>query len=101
MAFSFDKVDLPYRLMAISRGRIAILGHPLYRILRLLEEQHLWYRIDRDRVDSIRLSVTAVGERLEIDVFEDEHVEFSRFKGDEAVNSDSVELDEILHQLCR
>ena len=101
MVFSFDKVELPCRLMAITRGRIAILGHPLYRILRLLEEQRLWYRIDRDRTDSIRLSVTSVGERLEIDVFEDEHVEFSRFKGDEAVNSNSVELYEIIHQFYR
>lgn len=42
------------------------------------------------------ISVTVVGERLEIDVFEDGHVEFSRFMGDETVESDGNQLDQLI-----
>ncbi len=44
------------------------------------------------------VAVTVVGERLEIDVFEDGHVEFSRFRGDEGVESDAGRLDQIIRQ---
>jgi hypothetical protein len=57
----------------------------VFRTIRLLEDAQLHYRIDRSRPDSIRLSVTMVGQRLEIDVFEDDHIEVSRFIGDEAI----------------
>ncbi|WP_019905788.1 hypothetical protein [Methylobacterium sp. 77] len=75
------------------------LSHPLYRILRLLEAQRLWFRVDRHRDDSVMISVTVVGERVEIDVFEDGHVEFSRFKGNEDVDSDEAELATVIRQL--
>jgi hypothetical protein len=39
--------------------------------------------IERTRPDSIRLSVTMVGERVEIDIFEDNDLEISRFRGGE------------------
>jgi len=45
------------------------------------------------------ITVTAVGERLEIDVFEDRHIEFSRFKGNESVESDADQLDRVVRQL--
>lgn len=81
----------------LASGSIA-LSHALYRILRLLDEQRLWYRVDRHREDSVMIAVTVVGERLEIDVFEDGHVEFSRFLGDEGVESDAGLLDRIIRQ---
>ena len=74
------------------------MGHTLYSLLRLLDEQRLWYRIDRHRSESVMITVTIVGERLEIDVFEDGHVEFSRFRGNEDVESDADELDQIIRQ---
>jgi hypothetical protein len=74
------------------------LTHPLYRILRLLEEQGLWFRVDRQRDDTVMITVTLVGERLEIDVFEDGHVEFSRFKGTEDLESDQDALNELIRQ---
>lgn len=74
------------------------LSHALYRILGSLDEQRLWYRIDRHRADTVMITVTVVGERLEIDVFEDGHVEFSRFKGDEGVESDPDQLDRTIRQ---
>jgi hypothetical protein len=51
----------------------------------MLEEARLHFVIERTRPDSIRLSVTMVGERVEIDIFEDNHLEISRFLGDEKV----------------
>jgi len=74
------------------------LSHPLYQILRLLEEQRLWFRVDRHRDDSVMITVTIVGERLEIDVFEDGHIEFSRFKGNEDIESAQMLLNAIIRQ---
>jgi hypothetical protein len=44
------------------------------------------------------VAVTVVGERLEINVFEDGHVEFSRFRGDEGVEPDADQLVRIIRQ---
>ncbi|WP_020184360.1 hypothetical protein [Methylopila sp. 73B] len=70
--------------------------HPLYRLLRRLEEGSFPFRLDRHRDDTVLVSVTLVGGRLEIDVFEDGHLEFARFVGDESVDSDPARIDEIL-----
>jgi len=55
----------------------------VFKTIRMLEEARLHFFIERTRPDSIRLSVTMVGERVEIDIFEDDHLEISRFFGDE------------------
>jgi hypothetical protein len=55
----------------------------VFKTMRMLEEARLHFFIERTRPDSIRLSVTMVGERVEIDVFEDNHLEISRFFGEE------------------
>ncbi len=57
----------------------------IFETIRLLEEKHLHFFIERTREDTIRLSVTLVGERIEIDIFEDNHLEISRFHGDEDI----------------
>jgi hypothetical protein len=57
----------------------------VFDTIRLVESAGLHYFIARTRPDSIRLSVTMVGERIEIDIFEDDHLEISRFHGDERV----------------
>jgi hypothetical protein len=57
----------------------------VFKTMRMLEEARLHFVIERTRPDSIRLSVTMVGERVEIDIFEDNHLEISRFLGDEKV----------------
>ncbi len=63
----------------------------LFKTMRMLEEARLHFFIERTRPDAIRLSVTMVGERIEIDVFEDNHLEISRFFGDEQVEG-GIEL---------
>ena len=57
----------------------------VFETIRLLEAAKLNFRIERTRPDIIRLSVSLVGERVEIDIFEDDHLEISRFRGDESV----------------
>jgi hypothetical protein len=57
----------------------------VFETIRMLEKARLHFSIERTRPDSIRLSVTMVGERVEIDIFEDNHLEISRFHGDESV----------------
>lgn len=59
---------------------------PLFAICRMLEAAGLHFFIERERgSDSILLTATFVGERVEIDVFEDGRIEISRFRGDESV----------------
>ena len=51
----------------------------VFKTMRMLEEARLHFFIERTRPDSIRLSVTMVAERVEIDAFEDDHLEFRAF----------------------
>jgi hypothetical protein len=44
----------------------------------------------------VRLNVTLVAERIEIDIFEDDHLEISRFRGDESVEGCEELLTQIL-----
>lgn len=61
------------------------MNHPLYELLRRLDEAHFHYTLNRHRDDTILVKVDFVGERVEIDVFEDGHLEVSRFLGTEEV----------------
>lgn len=70
--------------------------HELYRVIRLLERERVHYRLDRHRDDSIMITATLVGERIEIDVFEDGHVEYSRFRGNEDVENEIPLLEALL-----
>ena len=68
----------------------------VFRTIRMLEEARVHYFIERTRSDSLRLSVTMVGQRVEIDIFEDNHLEISRFFGDEKVEGGSELLEQLL-----
>ncbi len=67
-----------------------------FNILRALEQARLHFYMERTRPDTVRLNVTLVGERIEIDVFEDGHLEISRFRGDESVEGGEELLMQIL-----
>jgi hypothetical protein len=58
---------------------------PIFRILRLFDEAGIRYFLSRYREDTIDIHATLVGERIELSVFEDGHVEMSRFVGNEDV----------------
>lgn len=53
-----------------------------------LKKRSIHYRLDHMRHDSIMVSFTLVGMRIELDFFDD-HVEFSFFKGSEEVETDA------------
>lgn len=74
------------------------MSHEIYRMIQLLEEAKIHFRLGRRRDDGIMITATMVGERVEIDVFEDGHVEYSRFRGDEAVQEDIPALEALVRQ---
>jgi hypothetical protein len=57
----------------------------IFETIKALEAARLHFFIERNRPDTIALTVTLVGERIEIDIFEDDHLEISRFRGDESI----------------
>jgi hypothetical protein len=50
----------------------------VFEVLKRLDDAKVHYFIGRYRSDTIDITATVVGERLEITVFEDDHVEISR-----------------------
>lgn len=71
-------------------------SHPLYDLLRKLEDVHIHYTLGRHREDTIMVTLTLVGERVEADVFDDGHMEVSRFPGSEDVGGGQELVDEII-----
>jgi len=61
------------------------MSHPLYDLLRRLDETKIHYTLSRERDDAVLVTVHIVGERIEVDVFNDGHMEVSRFLGTEDV----------------
>ena len=68
----------------------------VFDTIRLLEKAHIHFYIMRDRPDALTFVATIVGERVEIDVFEDNHIEISRFRGDESIEGGSELLLQIV-----
>ncbi|MDR8094452.1 hypothetical protein [Burkholderia cenocepacia] len=64
------------------------MAHVLYELLSDLDGRRLFYTLGRHRPDTILISITVPGEHIEIDVFDDGHLEMSRFSGDESVIDD-------------
>lgn len=67
----------------------------LLSFLEFLVEKNISYNISHQREDSIMVSLTLVGMRVEVDFFVD-HIEFSYFKGNEDVISDEKRLFELI-----
>lgn len=70
--------------------------HPLYSLLSHLEGAKIHYTLGRHRPDTVLVTLTLVGERVEIDVFEDGHMEVSRFKGNEGIVGDFDLVSQII-----
>ncbi|GJE39824.1 hypothetical protein [Methylobacterium persicinum] len=69
----------------------------IFHVLQILEERRIHLRLARDRPDTIRVDATLCGLRLEIDCFEDGHIEISTFKGTEDIDGGYDELTKILN----
>lgn len=61
------------------------MSHPLFNLLQRLEAAKIHFVLGRYRDDTILVSMTLVGERVEVDVFDDGHMEVSRFPGSEEI----------------
>jgi hypothetical protein len=70
----------------------------IFNLLEALDKRRLHYSISRHRNDTILITVALVGKRIEIDVFEDNHIEYSIFVGDESVLSNFDQLIDLLDE---
>ena len=61
------------------------ISHSLYDLLQFLDKAGFHYTLSRNREETVQVNVNFVGERFEVDVFEDGHMEVSRFLGTEDV----------------
>ncbi|AJZ60363.1 hypothetical protein [Paraburkholderia fungorum] len=71
--------------------------HALYDLLEELDSRRLYYSLSRHRIDSVLVSLTLPGKRIEIDVFNDGRLEMSQFSGDESVIDDRDEIFRIVN----
>jgi hypothetical protein len=71
--------------MRTYNKRFETMTHPLFELVCALEQRRIHFTLQRHRPDTILVTITLVGERVEVDVFEDGHMEVSRFKGDESI----------------
>ena len=62
-----------------------MMSHSLYELLKRLDETKIHYSLSRDRSDTVMVTVTLVGERIEVEVFDDGHMEVDRFLGTEDI----------------
>jgi hypothetical protein len=72
------------------------MNHPLFQLLSTLEAANIHFTLGRHRPDTILVTLTLVGERVEIDVFEDGRMEVSRFAGNEDIVGGSEVIESIL-----
>ncbi len=74
------------------------MSHPLYQLLRRLEDAKIHFTLARHREDTVLVTLTLVGERVEIDVFEDGHMEVSRFPGSEDIVGDAELVEKLINE---
>ena len=74
------------------------MSHPLYNLLKRLEDAHIHFTLARHRDDTVLVTITIVGERVEVDVFDDGHMEVSRFPGSEDIVGDQGLVDELIEK---
>jgi hypothetical protein len=68
----------------------------LFDLLDKLDDAKIHYTLSRNRPDTVLVSATVVGMRIEIDVFRDGHSEVCIFSGSEREADGSDLLDEII-----
>ena len=69
----------------------------LLPFLNLLRDEKISYRLDCMRDSAVMVTLTVVGARIEVELFDD-HIEFSVFEGDESVEDDPDVLFRIIRE---
>ncbi|WP_175747554.1 hypothetical protein [Burkholderia pyrrocinia] len=72
-------------------------AHPLLDLLDRLDTAKIHYTLSRNRSDSVLVSITVVGMRVEADPFRDGHIEVCKFTGSE----EPSDADDLLDQIIR
>lgn len=72
------------------------MSNTLFDLLEKLDSAKVHYSISRHRPDTVLVSVAVIGQRIEIDVFRDGHVEISRFIGHEDIEGGAELIDSII-----
>ena len=74
------------------------MSHPLYHLLSRLEDAKIHFTLGRHRDDTVLVSFTLVGQRVEVDVFEDGHMEVSRFAGSEDIIGGEELVEKLINE---
>ena len=74
------------------------MSHPLYQLLNRLAASNIHFTLARHRDDTVLVTMTLVGERVEVDVFEDGHMEVSRFPGSENIVGGAELLEKLIDE---
>ncbi|MFL9868342.1 hypothetical protein PQR67_29535 [Paraburkholderia fungorum] len=72
------------------------MSNALFDLLEKLDSAKVHYLISRHRPDTVLVSVPVIGQRIEIDVFRDGHMEISRFIGHEDIEGGAELIDSII-----
>ena len=72
----------------------------LVPFLNFLKENKVWFHLEQVSHEALMVTITLVGERIEVE-FSDDHIEFSRFTGDESVERDVGLLFSIIAEQLR
>ena len=72
----------------------------LLPFLDYLKDRNVSFALGHHRHDSVLVTVTILCERIEIDFFDD-HIEYSRFKGDESVLDNQAVLFGLIEEFVR
>lgn len=70
----------------------------LIPFLAHLDKNHVSYTLARYRNDSVMVTLTFVGARVEVDFFDD-HIEYSVFRGNEDVLDDQAALFKMIDDI--
>lgn len=74
------------------------MNHPLFTLLSELDTAGIHFTLGRYRPDSVLVTLTLIGERVEVYTFADGHMEVSRFKGDESVLGDEALVAQLIEE---
>ena len=72
--------------------------HPLYELLAQLDDARIHYSLSRNRLETVLVTITMVGQRVEVDVFDDGHMEVSRFLGHEDIEGGRELVERLIHE---
>ena len=71
----------------------------VFTVMEILNDHQIHFFIQQLRSKSLTIFATFVGYRLEIEVFDDDHIEIARFSGDESVEGGLEVLLSLIEEL--